>query len=282
MSFDWSRSVTDGQSLEIKKSVNSKIDRNGPSQDEINHDEDAIYLLLSPTVNLGVTSSSAAWLLANVQSPIQYVYVGWLNGHIPMPGGVATVLASAGITSAEYPAILARDPLASGANLLDLARFSPIGTTFPYEPPLTATDPVPTITTNITDSSTETVGSATEDTYKVAMSMSGDANYLDFAKSTLKDTLSWQWTDKSSASRTTGNTQSASLTIGGPSFGYSGPTVIEVFEDSIYHTFAFMIVPIPTVEVSVQGRVASSTGEPIGSTEVTLEAGGVSDAHSQM
>jgi hypothetical protein len=76
ISFEWSRTRTDSQSLEIKKSTNSTIDRSGPSQDGINHDEDDILLLLNPTVDLGLTSSSAQWIFANSQSIIQEVCSG--------------------------------------------------------------------------------------------------------------------------------------------------------------------------------------------------------------
>jgi hypothetical protein len=62
LSFEFSRSVTDTQALEIKKSVTSTIGPwPGPSQDGINHDEDVIYLALKPTINLALSSSSAAW-----------------------------------------------------------------------------------------------------------------------------------------------------------------------------------------------------------------------------
>ncbi len=76
LSFDWSHDTTDTQSLDIKKSTNSTIGRTGPSQDGINHDEDAIYLLLNPTMNLAVSSSSASWLLSNTSSPIQVCHAG--------------------------------------------------------------------------------------------------------------------------------------------------------------------------------------------------------------
>jgi hypothetical protein len=273
LSFDVSKSTTDSQSLEIKKSTTSTISRTGPSQDGINHDQDAIYLLLNPTVTLALSSSSAAWLLANSSSPIQYVYVGWLNGHAPMPSNVEAVLTSAGITSADYPDILARDPLASGSMTPDPSRFVSLNTTFPYEQPYSASDPVPTITTTISDSSTVSTGTSSEDTYKVGLSISATGGFLDFAKATLKDTSSWEWTNKSSTSSTTGGSQSASVTIGGPAYGYNGPTVIRVYIDTLYRSFAFALVPAGSLEVAVTGKLTDVAGKPIGATEVTLQEG---------
>lgn len=275
LSFDWSHSSTDTQSLDIKKSTTSTINRTGPSQDGINHDEDAIYLLLNPTINLDLSSSSARWALANTRSPIQYVYVGWLNGHVKMPTNISSALSMAGISPSDYKDILARDPLANGSNTLDSARFVPINTTFPYEPPYASTDPVPTITTNITDSSTQTVGSEVDDTYKVGLSVSTSGNYLDFAKASLKDTASWEWTNKSSISNSTGTVQTASVTVGGPAFGYTGPTLMELYIDTIYHTFAFAVVPVQAQEASLKGAVVASTGAHLASTEVILTVNGI-------
>lgn len=269
LSFGFSNDTTDTQSLDIKKSLNSNIGRNGPSQDGINHDEDAIYLLLNPTVNLSVSSSSASWLLANSSSPIQYVYVGWLNGHTPMPPNIATVLGSAGITSSDYPVILARDPLASGGTI-DPNRFVPLNTTFPYEPPYASTDPVPVITTTISDASTQTTTSEVTDTYTVGLTLSSTGSILDFEKDTLKDTASWEWTNKSTQSSSAESAQTASVTIGGPAFGYTGPTVLEVYEDQIYHTFAFNLEPLALEEIGLTGTVTGSDGMPIGNREVVL------------
>lgn len=273
LSFDVSHSATDSQSLEIKKSATSTINRTGPSQDGVNHDEDAIYLLLNPTVNLALSSSSASWLLANSLSPIQYVYVGWLNGHMAMPAPIATSLANAGITAGEYADILARDPLANGSTVPDPSRFVSLNTTFPYEPPYSAADPVPTITTTISDTSTVTTGTATEDMYKVGLSMSATGGFLDFAKATLKDTQSWGWTNRSSTSNTTSGSQSASVTIGGPAYGYNGPTVMKVYIDTLYKSFAFALVPANSQEVAVKGTLTDTAGKPIAAAEVTLQEG---------
>jgi hypothetical protein len=271
ISFAYSRASTDSQSLEIKKSTSATINQAGPAQDGVSHDEDEIWLLLNPTVNLALSSSSAAWTLANATpSPVQYVHVGWLNGHQPMPAGVAAALQSGGITSQDFPNILARDPLAGGSSSLDPTRFVSLNTTFPYEPPYSANDPVPTVTFNISNSSTTTTGSAVEDTYTVGLTTSLSGNYLEFAKATLKDTASWEWTNKSSQSIATGTSQSATLTVGGPAYGYTGGTVMQAYLDTMYNTFVFSIVPVAAQEIGVDGTLVNRSGKPIPFTEVTL------------
>jgi hypothetical protein len=271
VSFAYSHSDVDSQSLDIKKTTSSTISQNGPGQDGITHDEDEIWLLLNPTVNLNLSSSSAAWILANApSSPIQYVHVGWLNGHQPMPPGVASVLQGGGITPADYPSILARDPLASGSSTLDPNRFVSLNATFPYEPPYSANDPVPTVSFNISNSSVSTIGKGTEDTYNVGLSTSMTGDYLDFAKATFKDTTSWEWTNKSSLTSTAGSSQSATVTVGGPAYGYAGGTVMQVYLDVVYNTFAFALVSSTGQEVGLDGALLDRSGKPVPFTEVTL------------
>jgi hypothetical protein len=260
LSFDYASKTTDIQSYDIKQSTTSSIPRNGPGQDGINHDEDAIYLLLKPKINLSLSSSAIEWTFGdNSQSHIQYVSVGELNGHLPWRAGVLAQLHGAGITPADYPNILASDPLANGAATLDPARFVPMNTMFPYEPPLTPNDPVIPINTTISSSTTSTTGTATEDTYKVGLTLSGSAGFLGMEKGTFKASDTWAWTNSSSASTSSGSTQSASLTIGGPSFGYTGVTEVAVYRDTVYNTFAFVLVPPDTLEVALRGTVLNSS-----------------------
>jgi hypothetical protein len=279
VSFSVSQSDTDSQSLTIQKSATSAIAQAGPSVDGINHDQDEIWLLLNPTLNLAVsTVPSASWNFSNsmspVSSPIQYLYVGWLNGDQQMPAPIATLLQNAGITPQDYPTILARDPFATSAPI-DQNRFLLLNTTFPYEPPLTATDPVPTQTYNVTNSSTSTTGSETVDTYKVGLTITASPSFLGLAKATLKDSASWQWTNKSSQTNTTGSSESASLTIGGPAYGYTGSTVMEVYFDTMYKTFAFALAPLEEQEIGVQGTLTDQSGNLLTGKEVTLTAAGV-------
>jgi Carboxypeptidase regulatory-like domain len=53
-----------------------------------------------------------------------------------------------------------------------------------------------------------------------------------------------------------------SVTLGGPAYGYNGPTVMKVYIDTIYHTFAFALVPVELEEVGVKGTVVTAAGKP--------------------
>jgi hypothetical protein len=283
LSFTYARSVTNDQSLEIKKSTNSKITVPGPSVDGIDHDRDLIYLWLNPQINLALTSSSAVWTFAGSDTAeIQYVRVGWLknpscsqDAQHPtcMPDDVRQKLKHFGITDADFLDIMQRDVLANGSTTLDAKRFRPLNFTFPYEPPYSQNDPVPTTTFSLSDSSTNTVGSKVTDDYKVELQIHAQGNYLGLVKASLKNTDSWEWTYTSSQSSSTGTSEAATVTIGGPSYGYSGSTDMGVYFDTIYKTFAFSL--IESTPVTLQGTLLDANGKPLPAAEVSVIANGI-------
>ena len=270
LSFTFSKSTTDSQSLEIRKSKTYEIQRPGPAQDGINHDEDAIYLLLNPAIDFAFSPSSTQWMLRSTESssPI-VVFVGYLNGKMQIPDGVAAALKSAGISEADYPEILARDPLVANPSAVDSPRYQYLNTKFSYQPPANQGDPVLTWKLTINDSTTATTGTSVEDSYKVGLTHFDKGNYLGFVSAKLTEAQSWTWTNKSSQSNASTSSQSAQLVVGGPAFGYPGPTELRIYLDRIYHTFAFALVP-PSTNVGVNGVLVDPAGKPIPEAEVTL------------
>jgi hypothetical protein len=239
-----------------------------------------IYLLLNPQIDLALTSSSAVWTFVGADTAeIVYVYPGWLRNPschkddthpTCMPDNVRDKLKQFGVTEKDFPDILRNDVLANGQSPLDSKRFQPLNFTFPYEPPYSPTDPVPTINFVLSNSSTSTIGSKVSDTSKVEATYHGDANFLGFVKGSVKSVDSWEWTDTTSQSSSTGATEAASLTIGGPGFGYSGPIDIAVYFDTKYRTFVFTFVdgalfglsrgPAP---VALSGILLDDYGDPV-------------------
>jgi hypothetical protein len=97
---------------------------------------------------------------------------------------------------------------------------------FPYLPPLTESDPVPTATyaqqNVVTNTSTHTV--QTQHGVNVSVSAGIKTPFT----ASLKVTGSLQWTNTGSVAATTASSQTASMTVGGPAFGYKGPTNVLV------------------------------------------------------
>jgi hypothetical protein len=289
-SYSWTSDTkaTDTQSYDVKQTDSTTVYAYGPGgEDGIDHGYDTIYLLLNPKINFGLWSSGAQWALAdNSKGEIVWVYAGELNKTKTWRAGAEKILTDAGITSADYPDILKSDPLADPKDpqyksgvpnpALDPKRYVYTGYMFPYEAPLTAKDQVNAYNHTVTTSSTVAAGSATQDTHNVALSLSGSTGFLSIAKITFKDTNSWTWTNASTTSTSTGTNQSATVYIGGPSFGWPpGAEELFIYRDTVYNTYVFVLVPYSGLKVAAKGTLKTADGVPLASANVALTDGGI-------
>ncbi|MEX2962291.1 hypothetical protein [Microbulbifer sp. TYP-18] len=263
------------ESMDIKKSASLSISRAGPSVDGIDHNRDQIWLWLGPKVNMTMTPNAGEWTIDNSEvMDLQYVYVGWLKNPSQMPPGVTDRLEAYGITTADYPEILKANPLADPSIPLDTNRYKSVYTTFPYEPPYAANDPVSTLSFTATFGQTSSSSSSVTNQYTVGMTQSGSVGFENLFTLNISQQSKWTWTDSDTRANSSGTSESASVTVGGPSFGYTGPTAMQVYYDVIYKTFAF--VPIPPGGVPpFQGSLVSISGQPLSSKEVVVTAGDV-------
>jgi len=271
--FSSSTTQTDKTSVDIKKSESVDYKIQGPGEDGINHDHDMFLLMLNPLVYVNVyPGNNVLWNMGvnGEVMNIQLVYVNWLKSPDTMPPGVKQQLDAAGLTTADYAQILSTNPFASGATSIDPNRFLATTQTWPYEPPDTAGDPPftssPTFQNTVTVTNTQT----TQQQYAVSASVSAGFNLLIFQAS-LKVTTSWQWTNTNSLGITTISSQSATASIGGPAFGYTGPTDVLVYWDTLYNSFMFAF---PTESPAAVGTLLDSAGNPVANQAVTLTAGG--------
>lgn len=289
VSFGYTNSSSSGQSLDIKKSDASDLSDVGPATDGVNHDHDLIYLWLSPTIQVRISPtasggvSAVAWQPLNNSGEITYVYAGWLRNPSTMIPQMRDLLQRHGITAKDFPEILKADPFANLSLVSSLRpprppdplRFKLYGN-FPYEPPLTPADPVPTEKHVITFTSTQTTTTSAQNEYTVGLTVQASGSFPGLFDLTIKDTANWTWTSTDTNSNSSGATQSATLVIGGPAFGYKDPSLsMAVYYDVIYKTFLF--VPVPTTsQPTFTGSVAMSAGQPVGSgREVVVVANGV-------
>jgi len=269
--FTASQTGTETSQVQINKGTNNQITVTGPAQDGISHNNDLFYLWLNPLLNVTIDHLGTVTWQPGVNGTdmlIQYVYVEWLQNPSQMPPGVAQALAAAGLTTADYANILACNPFSSGGTTIDPNRFVPTTHTFPYEPPLAAGDPVPTMTYTQTSATTTTNTEQVQVQYGINVSVSAEFKLI--FDDQLKVTGSLQWTDTSTSTQTTGSSQSASVTVGGPAFGYTGPTDIQVYWDTVFSSWMFAFV---TESPSASGTVTSA-GVPVANQPVTLTVGG--------
>jgi len=264
-SVETKASESDSESAEITKSNTTTITYPGPSLDGIDHDHDEIWLWLNPTIDLSLTPTSVTWNFdTNAQADIQKVSVGWLKDPSKMPRGLADRLETYGITKEYYPDLLKADPAASGPIAIDPERFDPLPMTFPYNPPLNPGDPVSTLNTTIVHETTTSRSHISQNERTVGVSLELGIGFIELAKTKLKIEDKFTWTNTNTTAASTGASQSAAVTIGGPAYGYNGPTDIGVYYDLIYNTFFFAPVDERLQPLSLQGLVTSRSGKALG------------------
>jgi hypothetical protein len=277
LSFDSTLTSTDAQSYGVNWSNSTTITCGGPvdpqNADGIHHEWDRIYLLLKRKINLAASTSGVVWSFGdNSQGVPLYVYAGELNGKLPWRAGVPQILASAGITPADYPTILSTDPLAvSDTAPLDPERYVPAGFMCSYEAPPTPNPPVNNITKTIQSGTTVTKGKTSQSSYQVGLSISGSAGFGDLFTATLTVSDKWTWTNSSTTTTTNGTSESAAYTIGQPAYQWP-PGIMEliVYRDTIYDTYAFVLVPTDTLQVAVKGSLKNAAGAVMAGEDVYL------------
>lgn len=283
-SYEYSRNKSKSNSLDIRKSASKEINMPGPSVDGIDHDRDEIWLWLNPTLKLTLTPTKVSWTVDNTHSSlIMFVFAGDLKDPSRMAPGVAQTLRMQGITPQDFPEILKADPFVTRSGplggltpqrftFIDARRFKSLGFTFPYEPPFAPGDKATTLTFTLDNSTTQTSASTVETSHTVGLTASAEFNLILTEKVKLNN--KWTWTNSTTNSSSSDAKESASVTVGGPSFGYTGPTNIQVYYDVLYKTFLF--VPVGSgLEPSLQGVVTRSSKRVVAGKEVVVVASGV-------
>jgi hypothetical protein len=307
----FSQTLEDDLSIAISKTRTSDIQVPGPHAPltGINHDFDVILLWINPAANLIITGpTSLLWngFTFDPNDPVNEVdvvpvYVSWLKDPSLMPPGVRQALSrewaddasdgsGRGLTDADFANILARDPFANGSADIDPTRFVLTGETFSYTAPPNGGQPITeqlALSYQIQAQDSETV----KDTYAVGYSVkSAPADLTDvknFLKGSLKPFTLSSSSDKTitltnSAKRQNNQTtnQTATLSLAGPAAGYTGPTDLQVYRDSVYGTFMFSFVQSTSFHITTtaSAQTTSAGGNvsyPVSLTSFTGLAGPV-------
>jgi hypothetical protein len=258
--FGWGSgggSISAGVSTSTNKTDASEVSvtvsqghRTPGQSDLIDHNYDEIHLLLRPKVDLSYQAPALAGEKAKIswkfgqQDGVNYgipymVYAGWLNNSIAMPSSVRDLLAFYGITSDKYAKILAENPLYTGTfpNMtMDPERYQLIDV-YPYTP-LPQGAQSNTRMYSIDQRNTTSTSSTSDRSYSVGLAANAGADF-GVVKAKLNLSSSWTWTNSSTVRTSNGQANMDSLSLGQPSFGYNGPTLVRVYVDKVYHTYAF-------------------------------------------
>ena len=288
----YSQMSSSSDSVTINKTIQVSDKTPGPlnSFAGINHDLDVVWLWLNPvlpfTVNTSVNPPALTWNGYGYDPKDQPgldvlpVYVGWLNGDIPIPGNVAGVLARTWASSyswglgqgpsltgpgpnTDLDTIVKADPFwqcnqvpAACPNTPDPIRFTiSDNQNVVYEQAPVGGQPI-TQTYQLQYAKTSTQGQTTGTTFSQGFGLDLQFNASSFISSLMIDlklsnTLTWTASVNNVATNTATSTALASLT--GPSCTvnngsnicspqYTGPVEFEIYQDNQYGTFMFFPV----------------------------------------
>jgi hypothetical protein len=115
----------------------------------------------------------------------------------------------------------------------------------------------------------DTVTNTSAKTFSAAVTAKVTAGFVS-ASLTVKDQMTW--TAQQSREVSNGDSTSASVSIGEPAFGYTGPVAIAVYQDRLYNTFAF--APILDNNQLLGGFIGDSHGKPIAGEPVRMTIAG--------
>ncbi len=268
--FQIVKARSQGDAVEIRKKDTTVLGPTyGPNADGIDHDQDTIWLWLNPAVDFVFGETTVDWGFNGVgPAALQWVYAGWLKDPSRMPPGVARTLADYGITADDYPGILAADPLASGAAEAD--RYEMLDITFPYEPPYYAGGKVPLQQYVVEDSETNSHSSVRTQDQTVGFSVAAEVGVGAWRAKVAFDN-NFTWSRTRAKEKSTGTAGKTTVAVGGPSYGYTGPTLMGVYRDQLYGSYMFAPVTGP---LYMAGRVTSQSGQSVAGREIAIVAGG--------
>lgn len=242
----------------------------------VDHTQDQFYIWLNPlvTISLVGNSTTATYTLgtqqgaqmdvvnvnaADLLNPPQ-IPLSILLPQTPTPGvtlpGLANICAhplptaqctqanACGCVASDFTAILANDPLIGTAQTtqpsqVDLNRYIFINSALLEGPECTGCDPVQN-TIAVSDSSLNSTTESSSVSYSVGYSVGGTIGISVFGtggKLQITDTNTFTWTNSESYGSSNGTAHSATVTLGSSSVDCS--EIIDVYEDTAYHTFAF-------------------------------------------
>lgn len=294
----YTHGTSDTSTVTINKTTSQSDLTRGPANSfvGIDHDYDIIWLWLNPLLIMSYDPNRPNAITWNGYGfdpddqpdvDILPVFVGWLNGDIPIPSNVAGVLARTWAANQVWPAgqgpgltgpglgtdfdqIVRSDPFwqctptpANCPTSVDLTRFTlSDNQNMVYEQPPPGGQPI-TQTYMLTYVNTSTQGHGTSSSFSQEFSMEEEFGGHIFGlgvTTTIKEANKMQWDQKENKSITQTQTEQSTATITGPTCTvsgnscnplYDGPVEFSVYQDNQYGTFMFFPVKDPRFRLSV-------------------------------
>jgi hypothetical protein len=217
--------------------------------DIINHDDDEIWFLIDPKMEVTVQSSvrekRVSWRFASDQTGTRmfFAYVGDLKNPAGMPPSVRQTLDEAGITEDYYPQLLQADPFAYDSMMMPSAMFPrdrfECVTNIAYQPPREPGQGPGMLTHSVNRKEMASTTEASETSYTAGYKIMGSVNFAEIWRASLTVEGNWTWTHSTSTKLSTGNAKTDTFVISQPTTDYNGPTNVSVYVDKIWKTYVF-------------------------------------------
>ena len=252
-SFEKNGSTNKTDAIDVSLKYSQGYKKTG-QVDSVDHNYDEIWFIVRPKLDFTYLRAPTVggqdtikWKFGaqdGVNNGIPYfVYAGWLNNAMVMPERVRMDLDFWGITPDEYSKLLAADPLFTGTTpnmTMNPERYKQVGV-YPYLPPFAeGGSEASTQTFSVENSRTDTTTRDYDFDTSVGLGVTIGGNF-GVVETKLTVSGSWTWTNSSSTSRSTETESTDSFTVGQPAFGYSGPTLLRVYLDKVFGTYAFTL-----------------------------------------
>lgn len=243
----WGNTKTDALDIAVSRTTGWRKPGN---IDGIDHDEDEVWFLALPQLAMTATPASywgpadVTWMLEPDQRLEPYfLYVGELRGTKPIPKEVQANLDRWGFEPQDLASLLSGDALATGTapnQTMDPARYEFIGT-FPYRPPYSANSQPETQTLELDRKETNSSAIESKNTFTVDASLTAGANFTNIFYAKVKIDQGIKIITSTNRKASIANDVKTNVVVGQPSYGYTGPTVLRVYEDKMFKTFVFAL-----------------------------------------
>jgi hypothetical protein len=271
--FGVSYSTTEGMtnSLDIKKSVSNDLKVPGPATDGIDHSRDRVFLLLYPQLEVVIDPRyNMSWGLNFAGSNLSVVelQMDWLRDldlFERTEPDLKRRCDQAGMKPQDYAQLLTVNPFANGPAPVDLSRYVLTNIFLPYQPPESSQESVPTASVNLSSTVTNTSQKVSQSTWSMSLSIAATVWSV-----ALKVASSLSWTNSTTKTNSIVTTQTAIAIIGGPSAGYTGPTDLLIWWDTMFDVFMFTFADGPPTQT---GTLFDAAGKPLPHTDVQLTVG---------
>jgi len=168
----------------------------------------------------------------------------------PLPPAQCTQANACGCTPSDFVTILAQDPLIGTTQTtlpdqVDSQRYKFVQSVLLEGPQCPGCDPL-THSYSITDSNTNVQTQTSTNSYSVGVMAGVEAKIPEVFSVSLTENSSWTWTNTKSTGVSSGSSIAENVTLGSTSVDCQ--EAINVYEDTVYHTFAFAPSAAPPSE----------------------------------